>query len=121
MIVVRILLTIPIIKGLIYLSEKVDRTLSLLYSSATTRGVAHRLTRNLALLAPSNPYHRQHSPSPKWDPSKPSQSYKPVEVRQKKEDIMREQNVRTALEEVRGMAEGWGGLVLGGVRPLRTR
>lgn len=34
---------------------------------------------------------------------------------------MREQNVRAALEEVRGMAEGWGGLVLGGVRPLRTR
>ncbi|EPQ55341.1 hypothetical protein GLOTRDRAFT_76713 [Gloeophyllum trabeum ATCC 11539] len=55
-------------------NERADNTLSLLHNSAASRGLAHKLTRNLASL---QSYHEQwaqrryHKPGREWDPSLP--------------------------------------------------
>lgn len=117
----------------------VDNTLSLLAISACSRGLAHRLTRNLNILKRHNQalatkpdsYTQRHY----WDPRLPSNSerYKPVIVladsppgsKADKKERWRRLDLEAwgALGEVILMAEGRDGISLGriksGASPLR--
>jgi len=119
--------------------RRLDNTLSLLAISACSRGLAHRLTRNLDILKRHNQalatkpdsYTQRHY----WDPRLPSNSerYKPVIVladsppgsKADKKERWRRLDLEAwgALGEVILMAEGRDGISLGriksGASPLR--
>jgi hypothetical protein len=99
----------------------VDNTLSLLYTSASSRGLPHDLTRNLASLQrrhiawSKSKYNR---PASAWDPKLPPSKYqvktKPrVTITNNEDGIKVEEKAWNALGEVVRMAEGRDMLVLG--------
>ncbi|KAI0035602.1 hypothetical protein K488DRAFT_42993 [Vararia minispora EC-137] len=105
--------------------SRVDNTLELLLTSATSRGLPHKLTKNLSRLHwdfinfNNDRYNRQ---GPAWDPS--PDSYKDIDehlrVLEKRrkgalrgKDLAYDAQAWGALEEVVRMAEGTSGLVLG--------
>ncbi len=102
----------------------VDRTLSLLSTSAQSRGLAHNLTRNLAFL---NFGFRQYQESIRygltrsWDPQqqeyKPSRDARPSQINAEKFD----DQCWGALEETARMAEGKSRLSLGRMSFYRRR
>jgi len=97
----------------------VDRTLSLLITSAQSRGLAHKLTRNLSFLhfcfQRYQERTRYFSATGSWDPHQ--QEYKPVRPARSSQ-IQAERfhgQCWGALEETARMAEGKSGLTLGSV------
>jgi len=94
----------------------VDRTLSLLVTSAQSRGLAHRLTRNLSILHYGFQEYQariRFGPRRHWDPHQ--REYKPAR-QARLTDISAEKfdgQSWGALEETVKMAEGKGGLTLG--------
>lgn len=104
---------------------QVDNTLSLLYSSSQSRGLPHRLTRNLVSLVYSQKYILEHEKFPDWNPKLPidSPNYDPVqnELRLRKKTLMKAQQdglnkkAWAALGEVVQMSEGRDGVSLGRV------
>ena len=108
------------------LARKVDNTLSLLYISATSRGLPHNITRNLFLLARSD-YHwskrRYLTPTLSWKPHLPTNSPeyapKPLQNRRKSKRVEKDKwdeiddQSWGAFAEVLRMAEGRDKLILG--------
>lgn len=98
-----------------------DATLGFLYSSAVSKGIAHKYTENSALLLGS--FSRLESPTRKitWDPQKPNEAVTQaanVQAKRDKEGPRKariEQAVRGewALKQTQMMAEGMGGIILG--------
>jgi len=96
--------------------SSMDNTLSLLSTSAQSRGLAHKLTRNLAFL---NFYFRRyqeqtlHNATRPWDPQQkqyqPVREVRPAQIKAEKFDSQ----CWGALEETARMAEGKGRLSLG--------
>ena len=104
-----------------YLSKlSVDNTLSMLYTSAQSRGLPHKLTRNLSLLLYANAEwweRRNFSPTQYWNPRLPPSSprYHPPQMEieapsKKDEKITRRKDFDDkawgALGQVVRMAEG---------------
>ncbi|KAI0366718.1 hypothetical protein BV20DRAFT_971444 [Pilatotrama ljubarskyi] len=107
--------------------KRMDNTVSLLYSSAISRGLPHRVTQNLHRMARATAILRDPSrPNKKpWrghlPPDAPEYERKPVKPPTPTQTQLGIQ-FRTAprtLGEIVGMAEGWGGLSLGRTRRLR--
>ncbi|KAI0692407.1 hypothetical protein C8T65DRAFT_711378 [Cerioporus squamosus] len=110
--------------------KRVDKTLSLLYSSAVARGLPHKVTRNLHLMIATNTnvidpppflldggvWNGQLSPrDPKYQPPKTPKSKTP---QQRARERFTGRSLH-ALSDVIGMAEASGGVTLG--RLLRRR
>lgn len=94
----------------------VDRTLSLLVTSAQSRGLAHKLTRNLSFLHfgfQSYQTYTRYGLTPTWNPQqreyRPVRPARPSQIRAEKFDSQS----WGALEETARMAEGKSGLSLG--------
>jgi len=94
----------------------VDRTLSLLVTSAQSRGLAHRLTRNLSTLHFSfqeyqmrTRYGRRQAWNPQQQVYHPARQARPSQI----EAEIFDNQCWGALEETARMAEGKGGLTLG--------
>jgi hypothetical protein len=94
----------------------VDNTLTLLSTSAQSRGLAHKLTRNLAFLNFGfRQYHANilYSTTRPWDPQqqeyKPPRKVRPAQIKAEKFD----RQCWGALEETVRMAEGKSKLSLG--------
>lgn len=94
----------------------VDQTLSLLVTSAQSRGLAHKLTRNLSILhfgfqnyQKSSRYHATHF----WDPQQ--REYQPARQAQPCQTMAKIFDGQSwgALEETARMAEGKSGITLG--------
>jgi hypothetical protein len=94
----------------------VDQTLSLLVTSAQSRGLAHKLTRNLSFLhygfqiyQRSTHYYSTHL----WDPQQ--REYKPARQAQRSQSMAKRFDRQSwgALEETARMAEGKSGITLG--------
>lgn len=93
----------------------VDITLELLYSSATSRGVAHRLTRNLGLLT-RNYVEEANQTGPVWNGQHPPKA----EARRAKSQSEAESLdniIFTAIGEAIRFAEGHSGIILGRLPP----
>jgi hypothetical protein len=113
----------------------VDNTLSLLYNSAKSRGLPHRLTRNLSILRLRNAdwWEKRHfSPSQPWNPQLPPDSpkYQPQMVQRAKiknqEEKQRrwrelDDNAWNALGQVVRLAEAKHELCLGTIVPPKSR
>ncbi|KAJ6593212.1 hypothetical protein B0H19DRAFT_14565 [Mycena capillaripes] len=105
---------------------RIDNTLALLYTSCKTRGLAHRLTRNLALLTRGEQSRINSIRLPQWKPSLPSEA---AEYQRSFQDpnlaINRKREAEAALawnalEEVVRMAEGRNELSLGKIALKRS-
>jgi len=103
-----------------------NSTLAFLYSSAVSRGLAHRYTRNRTFLlhAQNQSTHLKQSETIFWDPKKPQDAEKRAQsLRTKKGKELNsgsrmadiEQNLRSdwALRQTQMLAEGVGGIILG--------
>ncbi|TBU40384.1 hypothetical protein BD309DRAFT_967602 [Dichomitus squalens] len=113
--------------------KRMDSTLELLYYSAITRGLPHQVTRNLSKMARANkdnisppPYRLEGGV---WDGTLPPDhpAYKPGHVktrrtnrtaRQRDKDLLVDRSSHM-LNEVIGMAEGFGGASLGRMQRKR--
>ncbi|KAI0359213.1 hypothetical protein OH77DRAFT_1012021 [Trametes cingulata] len=101
--------------------KRMDNTLSLLYSSAISRGLPHRVTQNLHRMIQANGTLRD----PSGPSKKPWRGYLPADSpeyqrRRVKHPTPMQMELRMhfhaaprTLGEIVGMAEGWGGLSLG--------
>jgi hypothetical protein len=99
------------------MAQAVDQTLLLLYSSATTKGVAHKVTRNLAYLVDSHVARSRPLGAIKWDPRR--KSYEPTKPKSKSTSPRRaelERNAWFAVGETVRMAEGMARISLGRLR-----
>ncbi|KAJ7682478.1 hypothetical protein DFH06DRAFT_971813 [Mycena polygramma] len=106
--------------------RRIDNTLALLYTSSKTRGLSHRLTRNLALLIRGEQSRINRSKLPQWRPRLPFgvAEYQPffedpniAAARKREAEVGFAWN---ALEEVVRMAEGRNELCLGKLALNRT-
>ena len=100
-----------------------NSTLAFLYSSAVSRGLAHKYTRNRTFLlhAQKQSARLKQSETIFWDSKKPQDAEKRLRTKKGKElnsgsrmaDI--EQNLRSdwALRQTQMLAEGVGGIILG--------
>ncbi|TDL22989.1 hypothetical protein BD410DRAFT_721915 [Rickenella mellea] len=116
-------------------NERVDKTLSLFHVSAISRGLPHKITKQLSYLSlthTSGWAQRRHFPPRRWNPQLPPDSpeYKPpkfptirVQNRERKAAQQHDIDDRgwSALSEVIRMAEGRDGLLLGRIRVTRRR
>ncbi|KAI8978224.1 hypothetical protein BD414DRAFT_421979 [Trametes punicea] len=101
--------------------RRVDNTIPLLYSSAVSRGLPHRLTQNLSQIIRANENLRDPSrPSQRpWrgqlSPDAPEYKRKPIKpIPAKQAELgMQFRIAPRLLGELVGMAEGWGGVTLG--------
>ncbi|OSC98416.1 hypothetical protein PYCCODRAFT_1375217 [Trametes coccinea BRFM310] len=107
--------------------QRVDNTIPLLYSSAISRGLPHRITRNFRQMIWANQDIRDPTaPSKKpWrgqlPPDAPEYKPKPIKPLSKTQAQLK-QHFSLAprlLGEIVGMAEGWGGVSLGRTRRHR--
>ena len=105
----------------------VDNTLSLLYSSAVSRGLPHRITQNLShmvlidatIRTPIQPLKRPwRGQLPRDAPEYQRKPVKPLTPAQVEQDS-HYHLVRRFLGELVGMAEGWGGISLGRTQQRR--
>ncbi|KAF8911634.1 hypothetical protein CPB84DRAFT_1762431 [Gymnopilus junonius] len=101
-------------------NKRLDGTLKLLYTSARSRGLPHKVTRNLGFMIM---YERDRIIGklhrlPKWDSSaqRKRTAVAPKElkaIRKKQEEEQSHNNANKALDEVIRMAEAFSGLTLG--------
>lgn len=96
---------------LIQWHKQVDSTLELLYSSATRRGVAHRLTRNLGLFT-RNYVAEVTQTGPTWNGQHPPKA-EARRVKPQSEAEALENTIYTAIGEAVRFAEGHSGITLG--------
>ncbi|KAF8661484.1 hypothetical protein AX16_001321 [Volvariella volvacea WC 439] len=107
-------------------NKRMDNTLSLLYTSSQSRGLPHKLTRNLHLLkfyTNADAKMRQRQVRRQWNPHLPpdSSQYKPQPLSRKEQNKIErtkrwmefDDRVWKDVEEVVRMAEGRDRLVLG--------
>ncbi|KAF9558146.1 hypothetical protein CPC08DRAFT_24466 [Agrocybe pediades] len=107
-------------------NKRLDNTLQLLYTSSQSRGLPHRITRNLGFMV-ANGKDRALTKLvklPKWDPQKKtpptSKELVRMEARRKEEEF--HDNASKALDEVMRFAESYGpGLTLGRYTPTIRR
>ncbi|KAI0629710.1 hypothetical protein C8Q77DRAFT_303951 [Trametes polyzona] len=107
--------------------ERMDNTISLLYSSAVSRGLSHRVTQNMHRMVQANATLREPARPLKkpWrgqlPPDSPEYKPKPLKPLTPTQMEMREifSTSPRLLGEVVGMAESWGGLSLGRTRRRR--
>ncbi|KAJ6490278.1 hypothetical protein C8R47DRAFT_1014431 [Mycena vitilis] len=106
--------------------HRMDNTLALLYTSSKTRGLSHRLTRNLALLISGEQIRINRPKLPQWKPRLPSgaEEYQPffedpniAAARKRDKEVGFAWN---ALEEVVRMAESRNELSLGKITLKRA-
>ncbi|KAJ6491603.1 hypothetical protein C8R47DRAFT_434501 [Mycena vitilis] len=99
--------------------RRMDHTLALLYTSSKTRGLSHRLTRNLALLIRGEQSRINKLKLPEWKPRLPfdAAEYQPQfegpNIAARREREAETAFAWNALEEVVRMAEGRSELSLG--------
>ncbi|KAH9965446.1 hypothetical protein BC827DRAFT_1126452 [Russula dissimulans] len=98
--------------------QSMERTLSLLITSAQSRGLAHKLTRNLSFLHFGFQQYQEktrYSATGNWDPHqqeyKPARQARPSQIQAERFDGQ----CWGSLEETARMAEGKSGLTLGRV------
>jgi hypothetical protein len=99
----------------------VDNTLSLLYTSAASRGLPHDVVRNLASLQRRHvTWEKYNRPAEVWNPKLPPSEY---QIKASKASTMQsgggnklDEKAWNALNEVVRMAEGRNGLILGRVK-----
>lgn len=99
------------------ITHPVNQTLVMLYSSSTTKGIAHKVTRNLAYLVDSHVARSRPLGANKWDPHR--KSYEPAIPKSKASSPRRieiERNAWFAVGETVRMAEGMAGISLGRLR-----
>ncbi|KAJ7579008.1 hypothetical protein C8J56DRAFT_796553 [Mycena floridula] len=107
-------------------NERMDNTLALLYTSSQSRGLPHRLTRNLSLLSWGE-YHRLSTELlPRWNSQRTPSHYEIPLPPNSEEGITKAQDQErwdavdrcqwNAFSDVLRMAEGQGGLVFGTAR-----
>jgi len=96
----------------------VDHTLQLLYTASQSRGLPHKITRNLGFMVGNerNRVITKLSKLPKWDPQKKgpltSKDVIRMELRKKEEDF--QDSANKAIDEIVRLAESHGhGLTLG--------
>ncbi|KAF8161453.1 hypothetical protein B0H34DRAFT_380322 [Crassisporium funariophilum] len=104
-------------------NQRMDHTLALLYTSCKSRGLPHRLTRNLAFFvaAERQRLRSTHKKMKVWQPQDKSLSITPQPLAtkvintlaKKGKEAEFENNAASALNEVLRMAESSGGLTLG--------
>ncbi|KAF8234393.1 hypothetical protein L208DRAFT_1261819 [Tricholoma matsutake] len=109
--------------------KRMDNTLALLYNSCKSRGLSHRLTRNISLLVLSEHQRLRSHRFQTWSPQLPPTSplYKPAAApagkRLKEEKFERwadfDGNAWAALSQVVRMAEGSQGISLGQIAMKR--
>ncbi|KAJ7350790.1 hypothetical protein DFH08DRAFT_695495 [Mycena albidolilacea] len=105
---------------------RIDNTLALLYTSCKTRGLSHRLTRNLGVLVQHEQLRINSMKLPKWRPSLPADaaeyqtSYEDKQFTATKQRQEEAAPAWNALEEVVRMAEGRSELSLGRIALKRT-
>lgn len=102
------------------LFNQVDNTLSLLCASASSRGLPHDVTRNLASLQRRHNHwatDKYNRPSQAWNPSLPLTEYRePKKLKKRAGDNSKlDEQAWNALGDVVRMAEGRDGLTLGRV------
>lgn len=113
----------------------VDNTLTLLYCSAVAKGLPHQVTRNLSKLVRVNKAKMDPPPyrldGGVWNGTLPPnhEAYKPGHVktkrrnkpaRQREKDLLSDRSP-FLLNEIIGMAEGFGGVSLGRMERVRHR
>lgn len=99
----------------------VDKTLALLYNSSSTRGLPHKLTRNITLLMWAKYHQKTVQVLPHWNPQlAPNDPAYKIPARPLTIDELKQKDVMArawaALGHVVKMAEGQTGLSLGRVR-----
>ncbi|KAJ1306205.1 hypothetical protein OPQ81_010914 [Rhizoctonia solani] len=88
--------------------ERIDNTLGFLQNSAVSRGLPHKITRNLSQLVHSRFLEQKHTSHPKYDPNRNATKPPPASPTAKLSD-----ELHRMLEETTQLAEGTTGLVLG--------
>ncbi|KAJ7125377.1 hypothetical protein C8R44DRAFT_619110 [Mycena epipterygia] len=107
--------------------HRVDNTLAVLYTSSKTRGLSHRLTRNLGLLVQAEQHRINMQKALQWKPNLPtvSEQYLPgfqnPETKRVKVRELEDAHTWDALEEVIRMAEGRNELSFGKISLRKTR
>ncbi|KIY46128.1 hypothetical protein FISHEDRAFT_75971 [Fistulina hepatica ATCC 64428] len=109
-------------------NARADRTLQLLYTSSQSRGLEHRLTRNLGLLSHSEQLWLNSRRFPVWKPQAPPRlqlGRVPAKelAREARQARWLDLNLTSwgGIQEVVRMAEGKDGLLLGKITVKRTK
>ena len=100
----------------------VDNALSLMYHSSTSRGLPHRLTRNLGLLSFSERERLNQRLFPVWRSDQPEKALgKALRKTEKEQAYARtDHGAWSAVEQVARMAEGRHGMSLGRIQVKRS-
>ncbi|KAI4293636.1 hypothetical protein K525DRAFT_281734 [Schizophyllum commune Loenen D] len=102
--------------------QRVDNALSLMYYSSTSRGLPHRLTRNLGLLSFSERERLNQRLFPVWRSDQPEKALgKALRKTEKEQAYARtDHGAWSAVEQVARMAEGRHGMSLGRIQVKRS-
>ncbi|KAL1687870.1 hypothetical protein GGG16DRAFT_127603 [Schizophyllum commune] len=102
--------------------QRVDNALSLMYHSSTSRGLPHRLTRNLGLLSFSERERLNQRLFPVWRSDQPEKALgKALRKTEKEQAYARtDHGAWSAVEQVARMAEGRHGMSLGRIQVKRS-
>ncbi|CEL56539.1 hypothetical protein RSOLAG1IB_07888 [Rhizoctonia solani AG-1 IB] len=88
--------------------QRIDNTLGLLYNSAISHGLPHKITRNLSQLVHSRFLEQKHTSHPKYNPDRNVTKLPP-----RSPTVELSDELHRMLEETTQLAEGTTGLVLG--------
>ncbi|KAL1700678.1 hypothetical protein EV121DRAFT_283204 [Schizophyllum commune] len=102
--------------------QRVDNALSLMYYSSTSRGLPHRLTRNLGLLSFSERERLNQRLFPVWRSDQPEKALGKALRKTEKEQAYAstDHGAWSAVEQVARMAEGRHGMSLGRIQVKRS-
>ncbi|KAL1659244.1 hypothetical protein GGF50DRAFT_131169 [Schizophyllum commune] len=102
--------------------QRVDNALSLMYHSSTSRGLPHRLTRNLGLLSFSERERLNQRLFPVWRSDQPEKALGKALRKTEKEQAYAstDHGAWSAVEQVARMAEGRHGMSLGRIQVKRS-
>ncbi|TRM68914.1 hypothetical protein BD626DRAFT_2917 [Schizophyllum amplum] len=102
--------------------RRVDNALALMYQSSTSRGLPHKLTRNLGLLSFSERERLNQRLYPVWRADRPEKTMgKSIRRTAKEAEYIRtDHGAWSAVEQVARMAEGRHGMSLGRIQVKRS-